>query len=300
MSARLFLAAAMAAAALLPAAAPAAPKDFDSVSDTPTVSLDPAAAYLLVQTWSDTAGATPLTFIREPDADAIADYRTRRAAALVKAHGKWVRSHADWVKEFADWKKGKMPGMAKPVEPIEPTDLNLAFPALATENMVTLGPLYRFAKTGGRSTYLNRMKPGRYIFYGPVATFPQPAGTCLCMGSIGFELKAGEITNAGMVTLNFVAAREAAKAAGKEAPKTELDLPESLNTVSWTPPAGAATDPRLAAYRIVPAELHAAGRMPNYFGVQIDRMTELPGVLAYQRDRVIDAKSGETAAAFAP
>jgi hypothetical protein len=299
------LAAALAAGALagslLPGAALAAPKDYESVNDKPAIALDPAAAYLLVQTWSDTAGATPLTFIRVPAPGDVADYRARRAAALAKAHGKWVRQHGQWAQDLADWKKGKMPGQARPVEPIEPTEFNLAFPALAMENMVTLGPLYRFAKTGGRSTYLHKMKPGRYIFYGPLATFPQPLGNCLCMGSIAFELKPGTITFAGTVTLNWLAAREAAKAAGKELPKTELDLPESVNTVSWAPPGdGAAVDPRLASYRIVPAELHASGRVPNYFGLTVDRITELPGVVRYERDRVIDAKSGETAADLTP
>jgi hypothetical protein len=40
--------------------------------------------------------------------------------------------------------------------------------------------------------------------------------------------------------------------------------------------------------------------MPNYFGVTIDRLTELPGVLRYRRDQVIDAKSGEAVAPFNP
>jgi hypothetical protein len=194
-----------------------------------------------------------------------------------------------------------MPGQAKPEAPVEPTDANLAFPSLASENIVTLGPLYRFSKTGGRSTYLERMKPGRYIFYGPLATFPETTGTCLCMGSIAFEVKPGVITNAGMMKLNLVAAREAAKAEGKEMPKTELDLPESLNGVGWQVPAdGDAIDPRLAGYKVVPAEIRAYGRIPNFFGVAIDRMTEIPGLLAYERDRVVDAKSGETAPAFMP
>jgi hypothetical protein len=145
------------------------------------------------------------------------------------------------------------------------------------------------------------MKPGHYVFYGPVATFPQPLGTCLCMGSLQFELRAGEITNAGMVTLNFLAAREPGKVTGQVMPKTELDLPEDLNLVSWTPPVeGAAVDPRLAAYKVVAAELRAAGRMPNYFGVTIDRLTGLPGVLGYRRDQVIDSKSGEAVAPFNP
>ncbi len=66
-----------------------------------------------------------------------------------------------------------------------------------------------------------------------------------------------------------------------------------MNSIGWEMPvAGAAIDPRLAGYAIVPAELRAAGRFPNYYGLQIDRMTPIPGVLAYERDRIIDVKTG--------
>jgi hypothetical protein len=32
--------------------------------------------------------------------------------------------------------------------------------------------------------------------------------------------------------------------------------------------------------------------MPNYFGVLIDRLAPIPGVLGYERDRVIDLANG--------
>ena len=53
-----------------------------------------------------------------------------------------------------------------------------------------------------------------------------------------------------------------------------------------------AIDPRLSAYKVVPATFRAAGPVPNYFGVQVDRMTALPGVLAYDRDKIVDAAAG--------
>ena len=80
---------------------------------------------------------------------------------------------------------------------------------------------------------------------------------------------------------------------GRETPDNDFDLPESLNSISWAPPEpGAEIDPRLASLRIVPAELRAGGRFPNYYGVQIDRLTAIPGVLEYDRDRVVDVKAG--------
>ena len=42
--------------------------------------------------------------------------------------------------------------------------------------------------------------------------------------------------------------------------------------------------------RVVNA-LRASGRVPNYFGLQIDRLTPVPGVLDYDRDKIIDVKA---------
>ena len=41
-----------------------------------------------------------------------------------------------------------------------------------------------------------------------------------------------------------------------------------------------------------PAQYRAAGKIDNFFGVMVDRLTALPGVLAYQRDQVIDVPTG--------
>ena len=68
-----------------------------------------------------------------------------------------------------------------------------------------------------------------------------------------------------------------------------------MTSVSWRlPVAGDRIDPRLASYTIVPAELHAGRRVPNYLGLEIDRVMPIDGVLAYRRDKVIDVRSGAT------
>lgn len=291
------------AACLLPAAATSAPspRDYEAVGDKPAVSLDPAASYLIVQTNSDSSMFSfPVTLIRIPDQADLDDYRARRAAALAKAHSKWEGRHRAWEKSAEQWLAASPEarrGMARPVAPVEPNDANLAFPPIDVENLVTIGPFDRFAKRNGRSTFLHRVKPGRYAFYGPVNIGQGgAAGTCMCMGTIEFEVKPGEIVHAGMMQVNFMEERARAKAEGRKMPHDDLDLPESLNSISWeVPEAGASIDPRLSSYRIRPAELRAARRFPNYFGVQIDRLTSLPGILAYERDRVIDVKSGRPA-----
>jgi len=301
MIARTLLAALAAACALAPLASPAAAaekRDFKSVGDKEVVTLDPAKSYMIVQTNSDSSMFSfPLAFVRIPDEADVADYRTRRQAALDKARAKYAKRHAQWKAEFTTWyrlpdsEKARMP---RPVQPVEPTDSNLKFPALDLENMFQVGPFNRFAKKDDRSTFVTSVPPGRYAFYGPVNVVqPAGVGTCMCMGTIQFEVKPGEIVHAGMMVINLLAERERAKKEGRPTPDNDLELSETLNSISWAPPEpGAQIDPRLASFRIVPAEVRAAGRFPNYYGIQIDRLTPIPGILEYDRDRVVDVKAG--------
>ena len=267
------------------------------VADKPVVTLDPTFGYIMVQS----EGATAMNFIRLPEAADFDDYRKRRGEALAKAHEKWTRKHDRWVKEAADWNAQSAANRARvtrPVEPVEPTDANLAFTAIEMENLIGMGPFNRFSKANDVSTYLTQVRPGRYAFYGSIIVANAAAGTCMCMGTFEFEVKPGQIVNAGAVVLNWLEERRRAKAEKREVPRTDMDLPENLNTLGWKlPVAGAAVDPRLAAYTVVPAELHASRRFPNYFGVQIDRITPIPGVISYDRDQIIDGRTGKAVGA---
>lgn len=288
---------ALIAAALLAITPPALAADgppireYKPVADKPVAEIDPAKSYIIVQTET----ATPLTFIRRPERDDIDDYLRRRKAALAKAHDKWGKKHANWAQEVAAWDKSSVSdrrGAPRPAEPVEPTDANLAFPAIEQENMVSIGPFNRFAKEKGRSIFLHMVPAGHYAFYGPIIIAAAAGGTCLCMGSIQFEVKPGQIVNTGTMVGNWMAERAKAKAEGRPVPPFTTEFPGKMTTTSWLPPvAGDAIDPRLASFTIVPADLHASGRVPNYFGLQIDRLTPVPGVLDYDRDKVIDLKT---------
>ena len=293
---RIFLAAALAATALVPAAhaqnaTPVKKPDLGYVKDKPAIALDPDTSYMIVRS---RAGAASFAFIRMAEEADIADYRARRAVALDKAHRKWVRRHETWARNMAAYKKDPVLRNPGP-EPVEPTDANLSFTPIDVENMISFGPLNRFAK-GDTAVYVYGVRPGRYAFYGPIMTLPNgaAAGTCMCMGTFEFEVKPGQIVDVGTLVLNLPIEREKAKAAGAPAPKTALDLPAALTSTSWeAPAAGAKIDPRLASYTVVPADLRASRRVPNYLGLEIDRLTPVEGVLAYRRDRIVDVKSGQ-------
>lgn len=283
------------AAGMVGAAAPAASEEpalfARPVGDKKAVTLDPAHSYVIVQTQV----ALPMIFIRQPDQPAVEDYRQRRKAAFDKAHARWTKRHASWVDYVADYRRAKAQGikyLPPEKEPVEPTEARLNFPPLDLENIIGIGPTQRFAKGETRSTYVTELKPGTYRFYGVISVLPDKTeGTCMCMGTVKFEIKPGQIVNIGTIRLSLTDAQAKAVTAGKPVPKTEFDLPDELSTVSWDPPIpGDPIDPRLAGYTIEAADLRPGGRFPNYYGIEIDRVSAIPGVLAYDRDQQVDLR----------
>ena len=81
------------------------------------------------------------------------------------------------------------------------------------------------------------------------------------MGSVKFTVRAGEITDLGTQMLS----------GGME-------------------PAhhGTAVDARLKDWPLHPADYRAVGKLPNYYGVKLDRINAIPGVISYRRDQIID------------
>ena len=253
-----------------------------SVKDKPGVTLDSAKAYVLLR--SDMP--VPLYLMKVASADDQAAYDKLRADALVKAHDKYVKKQAQYdaaVKENAKAPKGS-PLPPLPEKPVEPTEANFEFTPVPLLTGVLIGPMYRFAKgDGGSSTYLEELTPGEYRIYGPLAANPGVAavGSCYCMGSVAFTVKAGEITDLGMIAAK--ANPPAKRPEGDSSAPVIMDGPLLV-------PAGAdvALDPRLSGARIVPAKFRPIGKLPNYFGVTVNRMPAMPGVMRYDRDRIVD------------
>jgi hypothetical protein len=270
------------------------------VKDTPTVQLDPNGAYILLRS----PAPVPINLFRIATPEELDEYRARRAEVLAKSHAKWVKAHANWAREYKWWKEDPQSYRKPDEEPVEPTDANLDFPALDKENLIDFGPLFRFAKQkGGDSTYLQRVWPGRYVVYGSVIVNPEGGGTgmCVCMGTIAFDAKAGEITDVGAVKVSMADALTWPGMLDKAEPEeVEALRTGAMTMMRWTlPNASLPVDPRLGAYKVVPASFKPAGPVPNYYGVQVDRMTAIPGVLGYERDKIVDL-SAEAAASAAP
>ena len=150
--------------------------------------------------------------------------------------------------------------------------------------LVQFGPKSFFDRTDGPNrsfTYLIEVEPGEYTYLGPMqvdinaGTF----GECYCMGSVKFEAKAGQITSLG----DFLSLGWANRAALMQTTIDPASLPDRpAAPTDWSVPES------LAQYPHAKAELRAAGRRDNFFNALVGRIPPVPGVLAYDRDKVID------------
>jgi hypothetical protein len=273
------------AAVLAPAAAASAPKD--QIGQKDPVVLDPAKSYIFFR-----ARKAPVRFLREEGAEERAAYEAERAAAYAKAHAKYSKKLAEWRKAEIEWRKlpeNQRIRVRRPVKPDALTAETFAYPAAEADNWLLVKGGTRFSEGEEGSTYLVAADPGTYILYGQITdTQNGPIGTCLCMGSVKFAAPAGKIVDIGEIGYPRV-----------EAAKADLEgKVRSRPSHALVPPETAMPRPaRLAGLPVVAADLRAAGKLPNYFGIEIDRLPAVPGVLAYDRDKVIDVKGGGTGGA---
>jgi hypothetical protein len=253
-----------------------------AVADKPQVLLDPAKAYVLVE--AGKAG-TWLTLMKTPTAAERAEDEARHEEELAKAHAKWVKKLASWEMQ----RKGN-PQTAG-LRPVEPTRASFAWAPFEQRHVVSIGPLNRFAK-GERSLYLQEVEAGNYVYYGNVMVVPNGAvaGTCACMGTVAFEAVAGKIVALGKIGAPFAELREQVPEAQR--PKTPLDLPQGTTSLRLDPGMPATADPRLPADKTVAASFRPVPWVPNWYGLEIDRLMPIAGVFRYDRAEQVDLTGG--------
>jgi hypothetical protein len=252
----------------------------DQFGERSAVTIDPARAYIFFRA----PRKMGLLFLRTPNEADRAAHETARAAAFAQARREFERRRmicrgaptAFQCRRFS--------------EETAPTEENFAFPPVTLErNFAGAGRNPPFTKEEGRTyTYLIAVTPGTYTFFGQMdLTATGVFGVCLCMGSLRFEAAAGRIVDLGTVTYP---ALEAIGANGAHGFAFTGLGPPSIAIV----PAGegASLPARLAGLPVVRAEFSAADKMPNYLHLYLDRHPALAGVLRYERDRVIDDRTG--------
>lgn len=251
--------------------------------------LDPAAGYIFLQGSARAFG----TFLRVPDAETRAIHQQDWEEAFAKAQKKYASAFKSWEKAFAARKTNT--SVQVPTKPVEPTRETFRIDPIELRDMTSFGPMFIYNKGEDRFAYLQKVKPGTYIYYGPVSAAPNmPAfGSCNCMGSVRFEVKPGTITDLG----NSLAAApvaeppydvytaEALSRAQEKAAKDGASASFGQVAVAYGLPD------TLQAWPSMQGELSASGKMNNYYGLIVTRMQPIPGVLGYRRDAVIDLRS---------
>ena len=240
-------------------------------------SIAPDKGYILMTGPNRTNGI----FVKTPDADDIAVYQ------------------AEWDKEFAEavekypgrlerWKKNTEARRNAGDKPVEPTRENFSIGDIERRMIVSFGPQFVFEKGEDSFSYLAEVEPGTYTYYGPIFYMPNGSamGTCYCMGSVKFEVGAGKITNLG----NFLAFGWVDNALLSQASVIMPEIERVAVPVEYPVPAS------LAGQQVVQADLRAAGKMNNFFGVLVGRIPPVEGVLAYERDRIVDVKQRDAMA----
>jgi len=232
--------------------------------------LDPAKAYLLLQSSTAKSGMIPIehVLVRIPTSTEIDAYRRAKQAAYDAALPKLRAKGGD-------------------------------VPTLDQFNFDYNGPLNAFATKGGdylvngpMRTLLIEVPVGTYLLYG-VAVTSRVVATCNCLGTVKFEAKPGVVTNMGALYADKV---------HKPSPIPNLEdnlgpsmfqygfiLGEALVPATATSPV----PDSLRSFPIERAEYHAVGLFHEPGAGSINRLAPIPGILRYDAGKVIDERTGQ-------
>ena len=248
-------------------------------------SIKPDMGYIYLTAPNRFAGS----FIRVADEEDIAKYQEARAAAFAAAVEEYEKDYARWQRRMESQTAAENP----PEEPVKPTEESFTYAPIEQFFATSFGPTFVYSKDGGTYAYLEELKPGTYIWYGPVFYGVKQGylGQCYCMGTIKFEVKPGVVTNLGN---SLFAMPRWEEDRGAPVPQIKensglngfvVELPQQSGDLVYDLPATLASQPS-----VIP-EFFAVGKINNFYRQMIARIAPIDGVIAYDRDQVIDLKA---------
>lgn len=290
------IAAALAATTMLacaPMVSAKSPFEFKPVrvSDKPEFPFDASKAYLLVE--SD--NMINVSFMKLPNEEELAKWEVLRLEEFEDAKKKYESRIKRYEREMAAWRKIR--SGREPEAPVEPTEGTFTISPFELDHNLAIGPQGRFSTDGG-SLYLYEVPAGEYVFYGNVFFNPNGGamGTCVCMGTVALNVQPGQVS-AVRIRLPFVEMYSSMDK--EERPKTVLDIPADMTSQGLVPVKLALADTRLPQDKMVFPETRLIGRLPNWFGVEIDRLMPIEERFTYDGDRMVDLVSEDPAVVFA-
>jgi hypothetical protein len=264
------------------------------------VSIESDKAYILFRAVrpKGTASIEPV-LLRVPDKEEVARYLEAKTAAFAKEKPKLIEKREALLakKEKAE-SRGKT--FKKEIPP-EPSLANFVFDYEGIANVENVDDSKAFVKAKPESTYLVAVKPGDYIIY--AASFGSGIlkpflHTCFSLGTVGFTVKPGEITDLGYWYGDGAKFKSDIPELAEETGfGPSSDTPFVLATGTVRPARADSSLPTaLTNQPIVQGEYRAVGKFFNAACGGINRMPPVPGILAYQGGKVVDGKTGEIVA----
>jgi hypothetical protein len=232
--------------------------------------------------------------LRVPSRAETAAYQAAKLAAFQAALPKLKKEYDAAVeKARVAEAKGKAIRGRNPVPPNMAT-FNFVYDQTHNVNYVARGKY--FARNSAEKIFFIESVPGSYVFYGVGSR--GGIYTCMCLGTVGFEAKAGQVVDLGTFVTDVVKLRSKVPeltALSNLGPSSDMPMPLGAAVIRL-PRSGSDIPVELSSFPIEMANYHAVGRFIEPRTGGINRLPQIPGVLSYDAEgRVIDVKTGQLA-----
>lgn len=170
--------------------------------------------------------------------------------------------------------------------------------SLQYHNVQSIDDSKALYKTKSESVYLVEARPGRYVVYG-VSWASGIAGvhTCFCLGTVGFDVEPNVVTDIGYFygdKVHSVSKIPELSAESGFGPSSDI-LGGYLLGGTMRPATPQSTLPSGLGLPVKAAQFYAVGKYYSAIAGGINRMVPIPGILDYDRGRVIDVQTGKVA-----
>ncbi len=222
--------------------------------------------------------------------------RSDRAYILLRIDTSYSKFNADVLRlpseaETASYDAARAAAFAKAGPKAGPID-QFAFEYKGPPNLFELSSSKPFAMDGKLAIVIAEAMPGDYVFYGE--GYSGLLHECFCLGTVGFSLIAGQITDIGtMLVASAARPSPIPELAGEVDLGGSASMDYMLFAVALRP--GRAGDALPSGVAASPARFHAVGPFVEPNTRLINRLAPIPRVLAYDQGRVIDVASGTEA-----
>ena len=271
------------ALAVLPVGAPAFARPTDElveIRSRDALEIREDRAYLLFRV-PQQRGVRPLEplLMRVPSAGEIARYEAAKTAAYAEELPALTRQYERDLERYQ--RSGDTEARAPQPPSLEGFDF--VWDEVANLQDVDYGD--QFVKTDTEETFLVEAVPGDYVLYGLTPSTGLPhLMMCLCLGTVGFTAKAGEVTDLGYLISDYTLRQS-------EAP--ELQGAPGISGTVRPARTDSSMPAALSDATVVSAQYRAVGRFFTPNALSIGRLVAVPGVLEYDRGQVVDAMTGK-------